>query len=72
MKVGELMAYLSGLDENLDVYISSDAEGNNINKLYELEEGFIDEETKEFYFDEEIDVDDERDYIRRCLILWPF
>jgi len=48
MKVRQLISILRNLDPDLDVLISSDAEGNNIKTLSEWDSGEWNEDIKEY------------------------
>lgn len=67
MIVSELISILENFDSNMEVYLSSDEEGNEIKSLYDFEEELFNEEN-EIVFKE--DITDEND-IRHGIVLYP-
>jgi hypothetical protein len=61
MKVKDLKIYLEPLDDDLDVILAKDSEGNEFSLLADIETGFFDEEEDFYAEDEEVN----------CICLWP-
>ena len=70
MKVTDLIKELEALDQNLDVYISSDAEGNSFGEFTDLSVNEPERDEDGNYFDYE-DEWGERPTNRPVVILWP-
>ena len=66
MKVAKLIKRLSKLDQQLEVLISRDEEGNGFNMLAEVQQCFYDPDDIEVYADE-----DREPWMKRAVILWP-
>lgn len=69
MKVRELRNLLFEIeDQEAEVLISRDAEGNRMNVIYDVTESLYDDE--EIYSPDEIDPDEIDDF-RPVVVLWP-
>lgn len=83
MKVKELVAFLGSVDQNSEVILSGDAEGNNLSPLAEPSIGIYEPETTWYgnFFDvnwsaedacmDEDEWQEKLDTSDRCVVLWP-
>lgn len=69
MNVAEFIEYLRAFDQDVEVFMSKDAEGNGFRPFYEAELVSIDEDWEgvEEYMDDDIDTYDDS----VVLALWP-
>jgi len=63
MNIRELIEYLKEFDENMEVWLSSDEEGNSYRNLWCVQETFASNNgfNKEVYADEDVEEMDEED-----------
>ena len=74
MTVKELRAALFYLDDNLEVYISRDEEGNGFKSLYsvEVENVYNNSYTEDIEVVHKDDVEDyDPEYLKDGVVLWP-
>jgi hypothetical protein len=79
MKVKELIKLLQETDENYDILISSDPEGNSFSKFedvsfdmhYEVYGEDVEIQSKEDYEDDCMLDEDDEPFEPNCIILWP-
>jgi hypothetical protein len=74
MNVGELKVALEGLDDELEVYLSSDEEGNSHHRLTEVDsESFVSDTGWEVEAVNPVDIPEfyDPEDVTRAVILWP-
>ena len=73
MKVKELKAILDSLDENIEIVMSSDGEGNEYSPLAALEVGMYEATSTwcGYVYSEEDAQHDDFEYIPNAIVLYP-